>query len=111
MTTRGSAAPLVTAIAATLCIGLSTIRCDDATDDPAAGGQDAGTDTDTGTDTGTDGLGGFGDPCETTEDCATDVCHEFGQLGWVCTYYCETDEDCPVGSQGQKCNQQGVCRP
>jgi len=105
--TRNNSALVVTAVAAMLLVGLSQVRCDDATDDDAdAGDLDTDTDGD-----GGDDLGGFGDPCEDDEDCATDVCHEFGQLGWTCTWYCDGDEDCPEGSEGQKCNNQGVCRP
>ena len=101
---------LISAIVATALIGLSQLRCDDATDAGVDGDlPDAGVDG--GGDGGAEGDGGFGDPCESDEDCAIDVCHEFGQLGWVCTYYCDEDADCPEGSEGQKCNQQGVCRP
>jgi hypothetical protein len=56
-------------------------------------------------------LGQFGDPCETSEDCEDGVCHEFGQIGLACTLECENDLECPDGSEGQKCNKQGVCRP
>ena len=58
-------------------------------------------------------LGDFGDPCETVDDCEEewDVCHEFGEIGFACTMSCEEDADCPEGSEGQKCNQQNVCRP
>ena len=107
--------------AAVLLVALSTVRCDDATDDPAAMDIDADADTDsdgdsdgdagTAQDAGTEEIGGFGDPCKDDDDCATDVCHEFGQLGWVCTYTCETSDTCPEGSQGKKCNNSGTCRP
>lgn len=53
----------------------------------------------------------FGAACATDADCASNVCRTFGQLGLVCTALCTTDNQCPVGSQGQKCNQQGLCRP
>ncbi len=58
-------------------------------------------------------LGDFGDPCETGDDCVAEfpVCHEFGQIGFACTMECEEDDECPKGSEGQKCNSSGVCRP
>lgn len=59
----------------------------------------------------TGGAGVFGDPCADPEDCESGTCHEFGQPGWLCTLECGTSDECPEGSEGQKCNQQGVCRP
>lgn len=56
-------------------------------------------------------LGQFGESCETGEDCEDGVCHEFGQIGFACTVECKDDNDCPEGSEGSKCNKQGVCRP
>ena len=75
---------------------------------------DAGVDGDVDTDSDPDSRGsdrlGFGEPCEDNPDCASNLCHEFGQVGKACTITCEKPEDCPVGSEGQKCNKQGVCR-
>lgn len=56
-------------------------------------------------------VGQFGDSCETGDDCEDGVCHDFGQIGLACTLECKDDIDCPEGSEGQKCNKQGVCRP
>jgi hypothetical protein len=53
----------------------------------------------------------FGATCATDADCASAMCRTFGQLGLVCTQICAIDADCPSGSMGQKCNQQGLCRP
>ncbi len=57
------------------------------------------------------GDGQFGDPCVVAADCDSNVCHDFGQLGPTCTLACDGPQDCPEGSEGQKCNLQGVCRP
>jgi hypothetical protein len=57
----------------------------------------------------------FGATCDPANDqCDATMglsCHLFGQLGNVCTKSCGQDTDCPVGSQGQKCNMMGLCRP
>lgn len=54
----------------------------------------------------------FGDCCEEDSNCASGVCHEFGQLGLVCTESCTDDSTCPEGADGtKKCNAQNVCRP
>ena len=52
----------------------------------------------------------FGEECVDGPDCASGVCHEFGQGTW-CTLSCQNDDECPEGSEGKKCNKQGVCRP
>ena len=87
-------------------------------DGDADGDTDSDSDSDSDADGGPDGgdaVGQFGDPCDTVDDCnipdEENVCHDFGQIGKACTYTCDVDADCPEGSQGQKCNQQGVCRP
>lgn len=81
--------------------------------DTNTGDTDSATDTnlnpDAGSDSGT--LGGFGDPCTDNVNCESGVCHEFGQLGFVCTLTCENNDQCPEGSEGKKCNTQNVCRP
>jgi hypothetical protein len=103
----------------------SSSDTDETTDSTTDSGDDTETVTDTDTVTVTDtesiddtasqldseALGQFGEPCEVNEDCDQGVCHEFGQVGFVCTIECEEAADCPEGSEGQKCNQQGVCRP
>jgi len=54
----------------------------------------------------------FGDCCEEDGNCTSGVCHEFGQLGLVCTESCTDDSTCPEGADGtKKCNAQSVCRP
>jgi hypothetical protein len=52
----------------------------------------------------------FGDPCNANDQCATHICHKFGDGTQACTRACKQNSDCPAGSQGQKCNGQGVCR-
>jgi hypothetical protein len=56
-------------------------------------------------------LKGFGEVCAVNEDCESNICNEFGQLGPLCTISCETGDDCPEGSEGKKCNNKGVCKP
>jgi hypothetical protein len=81
------------------------------------GSPDTGTgDQDTGTqgspDTGMQGNTPFGGACTMDQNCqAGFICRTFGQLGMVCTKMCTQPSDCPVGSQGQKCNQMNLCRP
>ena len=63
----------------------------------------------------------FGAQCTTVSDtsteCASGVCtNTFNQFPTpVCSQKCTvqggTDPTCPVGSMGQKCNQQFYCRP
>lgn len=56
--------------------------------------------------------GQFGQSCEENEDCESQICHTFGQVGDLCTVECEEDEECPEGENGEsKCNKQNVCRP
>ena len=77
-----------------------------------AAGTDSGSESDSAeSDAGVQDEGGFGAACETETDCTTEVCHEFGQIGKACTMSCTDDADCPEGSQGQKCNNEKVCRP
>lgn len=86
--------------------------CDDQETD---GDGDADVDGDIDADSAADsdaegGLGAFGAPCTDPSECEAGVCHEFGAVGRACTQECERDEDCPEGSEGRKCNRQGVCR-
>jgi len=53
----------------------------------------------------------FGEKCTDDDSCASEVCVEFGKLSWVCTLDCVEDSQCPDGSEGQKCNKSGYCRP
>ena len=55
-------------------------------------------------------AGAFGDDCTVSTDCASEVCWEFGDGTQQCTLTCSDASECPSGSQGQKCNMQGVCR-
>ena len=52
----------------------------------------------------------FGDCCTEASQCASGVCHKFGDGTQACTQTCGSAADCPEGSQGKKCNNQGVCR-
>jgi len=53
----------------------------------------------------------FGEACVAPEECESGVCHEFGSGGSLCTITCETEEACPEGTEGKKCNKKGVCKP
>lgn len=65
--------------------------------------------------------GSFGAACATVSDtsteCTSGVCtNTFDQLGHPvcsqkCTVFSGTDPTCPNGSQGQKCNMKGYCKP
>ncbi len=57
-----------------------------------------------------EGLLPFGGECTDDAECDTGLCHDFGQGTW-CTLACEESDECPEGSEGQKCNKQKVCRP
>jgi hypothetical protein len=61
-------------------------------------------------DTGSELLG-FGATCVEGGDCQEGVCHAFGNGGSLCTVSCVEAADCPEGSEGQKCNNKGVCKP
>lgn len=52
----------------------------------------------------------FGARCSAACECASNFCFTFGDGTSTCTIECSADEECPVGSQGRKCNGQGVCR-
>jgi hypothetical protein len=64
------------------------------------------------------GSAAFGATCttasETSTECASGICANFGG-SILCTQKCTllmmTDPSCPNGSMGQKCAQQGYCRP
>lgn len=62
----------------------------------------------------------FGAACtvvsDTSTECASGVCTDsFNQTTALCSQKCTmlqmTDPTCPMGSQGQKCNLKGYCRP
>ena len=54
----------------------------------------------------------FGEACTDNCECTSgDVCFAFGDGTQTCTLNCTSSDQCPSGSQGQKCNAQGVCRP
>jgi len=63
----------------------------------------------------------FGANCtvvsNTSTECASGVCTDSINMNAspVCSQQCTmlgaTDPSCPVGSQGQKCNMKGYCRP
>ncbi len=53
----------------------------------------------------------FGDCCGQNSECDDGVCFAFGDGSESCTLECDTDSDCPEGSKGKKCNNDGVCRP
>lgn len=52
----------------------------------------------------------FAAPCETSDQCKSGVCYEFGDGTKGCTLKCGSADDCPEGSQGKKCNREGICR-
>jgi hypothetical protein len=95
-----------------ICIFLTTAACTTGDSNPkpdASGSVDSPT------------AGAFGAACTTVSDtsteCMSGVCtNSFDQIGHpVCSQRCTvlggTDTTCPMGSSGQKCNQQGYCRP
>jgi hypothetical protein len=53
----------------------------------------------------------FGKTCTTDGDCGKGTCQPFGTGVVLCTLPCKVAADCPVGSEGQKCNLKGFCRP
>jgi hypothetical protein len=54
----------------------------------------------------------FGQTCTMNMDCVSDYCGLFDMSGMLCTFHCAGDASvCPDGSQGQKCNMKGMCRP
>ena len=104
-----------------LCIAAAAVvvlmfACGSSGNQSDAGVNDAGNDAGT-TDTGVipDGVGaegGFGATCTINGDCeAAFICYAFGDGSKLCTKACTADTECPTGSQGQKCNKQGYCRP
>jgi hypothetical protein len=57
------------------------------------------------------GPGQFGAACSDDCACASGVCFMFGDGTHACTLKCTSNDTCPSGSQGKKCNGQGYCRP
>jgi len=57
------------------------------------------------------GTKGFGEACASACECSSLVCFAFGDGTSSCTLNCSSNTECPSGSQGQKCNGQGACRP
>lgn len=51
---------------------------------------------------------GFLEPCDTNEDCSTQLCFGFNAYGPHCTLPCRDDIDCPPPSPG--CNNRGACK-
>jgi hypothetical protein len=61
---------------------------------------------------GSQGTLAFGAECTADEACMTGmICRNFNMLGTVCTFACTAPSECPSGSEGQKCNMNGLCRP
>lgn len=52
----------------------------------------------------------FGQCCTENSQCESSVCNEFGDGTQGCTLACTANSDCPEGSKGKKCNEQGFCR-
>jgi hypothetical protein len=90
----------------------------------ACGGDDTPTKMDaaggSGSGSGSGSGAAFGAACTTASDtsteCASGVCSDsFNQTSPLCSQKCTllmmTDPSCPSGSQGQKCNMKGYCRP
>jgi hypothetical protein len=53
----------------------------------------------------------FGSCCTDNAQCTSNLCFAFGDGTQACTQTCNSNNDCPAGSQGKKCNNQNVCRP
>lgn len=113
---------LALALAGAGCGGTTDDQEDGGTDaDPADATPDVEDDTnddaiedtveDPGTDGGECGTAEFGDTCTGDEDCGTCVCFTFGDDSSLCTYECTSDDECPEGSRGRRCNSYGYCRP
>ncbi len=56
------------------------------------------------------GVKAFGQACALDCECASRLCAEFGDGSRACSLRCTDASECPSGSRGQKCNQQGLCR-
>ena len=76
-------------------------------------GDESGTGGETDDDAGTEArLLAFGEQCREHDECEGGVCHQFGQEpNPLCTQSCDSDDACPEGSDGKKCNKRDVCRP
>ena len=85
-------------LAIILCLGLCSCGSSDSSSDDAGSGD------------GSSGDKVFGASCSTDSECESGTCWEFG-VGGMCTLVCQEDSACPEGSEGQKCNNQGYCRP
>jgi len=81
------------------CLGLAS-----------CGSSDNGSSTDGGNSDGSTGDKVFGAECSSDSECESGTCWEFG-VGAMCTLSCQDASECPEGSEGQKCNNQGYCRP
>ena len=54
----------------------------------------------------------FGGACTRNNDCASCVCHYFdGDHVTECTTTCTSSPECPIGSEGHKCSDEGFCKP
>ena len=88
--------------------------CDAVTSGGDAGGvlpaADAGDGGDGGGDASAGGTRGFAEPCESSDQCKSGICYQFGDGTKGCSQQCTAAEECPSGSQGQKCNREGYCR-
>lgn len=54
----------------------------------------------------------FGATCGAPAECETGVCYLFGDGTMHCTRTCDdggAGDDCPLGTQGRKCNGKGYC--
>lgn len=80
-------------------------------DSDSSDGGDSDADTDADTDSDSSAGGQFGDDCSEPANCESGVCFEFGDGSNLCSSTCTADDQCPDGSRGHHCNEQGYCRP
>ena len=70
----------------------------------------AGCSSDSSGDGGVTGLE-FGEACTENGNCVSNVCAVFEDGSRLCSNICGSDQACPEGSSGQKCNGKGYCVP
>lgn len=80
--------------------GYGACVCDGTTPGVDGGGADAAADS---------GKRALFEECAESDDCASELCFEYGMGQRRCTKTCSTASECPAPSPG--CNNKGVCRP
>lgn len=53
----------------------------------------------------------FGTLCTHNTECASCICHTFGGDDVTqCSLTCTSSDQCPAGSEGHKCSDEGYCK-